>query len=154
MHVSCLLFQLGFCIFIDGADRFCSVWLIAEKMQVCTCMCVSQRKKWEFVNMSAQFHHHTIVLSLVAKAIKCLLFPSWTVVQNNKNNRKQLKFSVLFNVFDNIFPRFYCYCKLVPLTLVPLPSRLQGTEPLTLVVRQHTGRKEIHFMERTFSLFS
>lgn len=59
---------------------------------------------------------------MVAKAIKCLAFPSWTVVQNNKNNRKQLKLSVLFNVFDNIFPLFfYCYCKLVPLTLVPLP---------------------------------
>lgn len=43
---------------------------------------------------------------MVAKAIKCLAFPSWTVVQN-KNNRKQLKLSVLFNVFDNIFPLFF-----------------------------------------------
>lgn len=85
---------------------------------------------------------------MVAKAIKCLAFPSWTVVQN-KNNRKQLKLSVLFNVFDNIFPLFFIAIA------NSFPSRwLQGTEPLTLVVRQHTGRKEIHFMERTFSLFS
>lgn len=66
VHVSCLggsVCCFIFCIFIDfpdGADRFCSVWLIAEKMQVCTC--ISQRKKWEFVNTSTCQHIFTITL--------------------------------------------------------------------------------------------
>lgn len=78
---------------------------------------------------------------MVAKAIKCLAFPSWTVVQNNKNNRKQLKLSVLFNVFDNIFPLF----------LLLLQTRSPHARPIAVTASRNrainTGRTPTHGQE-------